>query len=186
MGRDCRQSGDTRHMPEPGAANSMSPNRAVLLTLLVVLAGCTGVNPGGDTDDATTGLPSDTTELPTGTTERPTKTTDQSTDAGTPGRTTEPHTGVGTSHAPEHFSVRAGAEVQNVTVTLAPNGDTETHHLDAGSQLDLTREIHDRGHGTTVVVERGNETVFDETIAGYEFYRLAVYENETSVQQGVV
>lgn len=161
-------------MPEPGAANGMSPSRAVLLVLLVMLAGCTGVSPG-DTE---------TTELPTSTTEQPVD--DPTTDDETTSQTTEPHTGVGTSHAPEHFSVRAGAEVPNVTVTLAPNADTETHRLDAGRQLDLTREIHDRGHGTTVVVKRGNETVFDETIAGYEYYELTVYENETSVQQGVV
>ena len=140
----------------------MSPNRAVLAVLLVVFAGCSGASPGGAT----------------------TSTTDFPTDTAT--QTTAPHTGVGTSHAPEHFHVRAGGETSNVTVTLAPNGDTETYRLDSGRQLDLTREIHDRGHDTTVVVERGNETVFDETVAGYEYYELTVYENDTNVEQAMV
>ena len=164
-------------MPEPGAANSMSPNRAVLLVLLVVLAGCTGVSPGGEANDPTT-------ELPTRTTDKPID--DSTTDTRTSAGTTEPHTGVGTSHISEHFSIRAGAEVSNVTVTVAPNGSSETHRLDTGEQLDLTREIHDRGHDVTVVVERGTETVFDQTVQGYEYYEIAVYENETDVQQAVV
>lgn len=158
----------------------MSPKRGVVLVLLVVLAGCTGVSPGG-ASDPTSEAPSSTTELPSSTTELPTSTTPATTD-----QTTAPHTGVGTSHAPEHFSVRAGAEVPNVTVTLAPNADTETYRLDAGSQLDLTREIHNRGHEVQVVVERGNETVFDQTVYGYESYDVVVYENDTRVTMAEV
>ena len=175
-------------MPTLVAANSVSPKRAICLALLVVLAGCTGVSPGngapsGPANDAT----DSTTELPTGTTGRPTETTDDgTTERPTDGGTTEPHTGVGTSHAPEHFSVRAGFNAENVTVTLAPDSDSETYALDAGAQLDLTREIHERGHDVRVVVERGNETVFDQTVLGYEYYDITVYQNDTSVEHAMV
>ena len=38
----------------------------------------------------------------------------------------------------------------------------------------------------TVVVERGDETVFDREIQGYQSFQLTVYENETSRTQSVV
>lgn len=162
----------------------MSPERALALALLVALAGCTGVSPGGVPADGTTELPSDATERPTDTTERSAAVTADgpTTASDTTDRATEPHTGVGTSHAPEHLSVRASVEVANVTVTLAPDGDSRTYRLDGGERRDLTREIHDRGHDVRVVVERGNETVFDQPVYGYESYAIVVEENDTQIR----
>lgn len=172
-------------MPKVDAVNSVSPNRAIALALLVMFAGCIGASPDDvGASDPTTELPTSTTELPTSTTQQPTDET--TTDGATTDQTTEPHTGVGTSHSSNHFTVRAGAEAQNVTVTLAPNGDSDTYPLDAGTQRDLTREIHDRGHDVRVVVERGSETVFDQTIYGYESVDLTVDENDTRVSQAEV
>jgi hypothetical protein len=152
----------------------MSLARITATALLVVVAGCTGANPAGG--DTTTAPTPDTTTVPT-----------TQTDTATPtDSTTPPHTAKGTSHTATHFVVSAGANVDNVTVTLAPDGDSETYELDAADDLDLTREIHERGHDVRVVVERGDETVFDESVLGYEYYDVTVYENETNVEHAVV
>jgi hypothetical protein len=140
----------------------MSPRRTLLLVLLVALAGCTGTGMPGDGEDGTL-------------------TTDATT-----ADTTEPHTAQGTSHAGDHFSVRAIYGAGNVTVTLAPDGDTARFEVDDGAERSLTREIHDRGHDVRVVVERDGEVVFDQSVSGYQYYELTVYENETSVTQSVV
>ncbi|WP_353633429.1 hypothetical protein ABSL23_08645 [Halobacterium sp. NMX12-1] len=145
----------------------MSPTRIAAVALLVAVAGCAGLAP---TDSETTAPTSAPTVTPTETTSD----------------TTEPHTGVGTSHAPEHLTVRASGGVENVTVTLAPDGDTETYDLPAGREVDLTREIHDRGHDVRVVVERGDETVFDREVLGYESFDVTVHGNDTSVDYAVV
>lgn len=132
----------------------------MVLALLVALAGCTGVGvPGGDATTAETTV--DTT-------------------------TTEPHTAQGTSHIGSHLSVRATHNVENVTVTLAPDGDTETFEIEPGPERSVTREIQERGHDVRVVVERGDETVFDREIQGYQSFELTVYENETRRTQSVV
>jgi hypothetical protein len=143
----------------------------------VALAGCPSAPDG-------TG----TTELPTSTTDQPVDDppTDDATTDSTTDQTTDPHTAVGTSHASSHFTVRAGAEVQNVIVTLAPSGDSDTVELEAGTQRGLTQEMHDRGHDVRVVVERGEETVFDQTVRGYQAFDLVVYENDTDVTQVAV
>lgn len=147
----------------------MSRARIAAIALLVGLAGCTGVSPA---DGGTTTAPTaDTTTVPT------TETTTS---------TTEPHTARGTSHTSTHFVVSASLNVGNLTVTLAPDGDSETYSLDAGDELDLTREIHERGHDVRVVVERGEETVFERSILGYEYYDVTVYENQTDVEYAVV
>lgn len=154
----------------------MSPRRTLLLALLVVLAGCTGAGaPGGGDGTATTGTTADATTSTTPTTET-TTTAD----------TTEPHTAQGTSHAGRHLSVRASYGVENVTVTLAPDGEAADFDVDAGAERSFTREIHDRGHDVQVVVERGDEVVFDQVVRDYQYYQLTVYENETSVTQSVV
>ncbi|MGB9963612.1 hypothetical protein [Halobacterium sp. CBA1126] len=147
----------------------MSPTRTAVVALLVALAGCAGFAPA---DDGETTVP---TSTPTGT----------HTDA-TTSPPTEPHTAVGTSHAPEHLSVRASENVDNVTVTLAPGGDTETYDLPAYREVDLTREVHERGHDVRVVVERGNETVFDRRVLAYESFDVTVYANDTRVDYVVV
>lgn len=100
--------------------------------------------------------------------------------------TTAPHTHRGTSHHAYHLEVRAQFDLDNVTVTLAPSGGSATYQLDAGEQRSFTHEIHNRGHGVRVVVERGDEVVFEQTIHDYEFYQVTVRENETSVTQSVV
>jgi hypothetical protein len=82
--------------------------------------------------------------------------------------------------------VRAYAGVENVTVTLAPNGETSSFDVDPGPKRSFTREIHDRGHDVRVVVERDGEVVFDRTVRNYQYYQLAVQENGTSVTQSVV
>ncbi|MFC3478688.1 hypothetical protein [Halobacterium litoreum] len=143
----------------------MSPKRVVAVALLVAVAGCTGL--GG----------SDTTTTVDETTVETTGTTDA---------TTEPHTAVGTSHIDRHLSVRASYGAGNVTVTLAPDGDTETYVVEEGDRLSLTREIHDRGHGVPVVVERGGEVVFNATVEDYEYYEVVVDENDTRVSSAMV
>ena len=144
----------------------MSPRRTLLLALLVVLAGCTGAGlPGGGGDSATT------TEATT------TDPTETATD------TTEPHTARGTSHAGSHLSVRALFGAGDLTVTLAPDGDAASFEVDEGAERSFAREIHDRGHDVRVVVERGDEVVFDQVVRDYQSYRLTVGENETSVTQ---
>lgn len=154
----------------------MSAIRLVVVVLLVVVAGCTGSGVSGD--DTTAEL---TTEQTTG------ETTGSST-----GETTEPsagtdqHTGHGTSHAPAHLTVRAAAGLDNVTVTLSPDGDAGTYEVPGGEELELTREVHDRGHDVRVVVERGDEVVYDETVLEYEHHRIRVHENDTDVSMGMV
>lgn len=148
--------------------------RIAAIALLVALAGCTGVTgdaPGIDDPDAgpTTEV---TTELTTELTTEPT--TDTTTADGT-----EPHTAEGTSHIDTHLLVSAGRDVDTVTVTLGTGEEAQQYPV-SGS-VDLTREIHDRGHDVPVVVERGNETVFERTVYGYESYELVVYENDTRV-----
>jgi len=140
----------------------MSPKRVLLVALLVAVAGCTGGGSlGGIGDDTTT-------------------TTDAATTAPTTGDTIEPHTAHGTSHTRRHLTVRAWHDVENVTVTLAPEGDTEQFAVRAGEKRSFTGEIHERGHDVRVVVERGDETVFDRDIQSYQSFRLTIYENETS------
>jgi hypothetical protein len=146
----------------------MSPTRIAAVALLVAVAGCAGLAPTGSETTTPTSTPTAT----------PTETTTSD--------TTEPHTGVGTSHAPEHLRVHATSGVENVSVTLAPDGDAETYDIPAGNEVSLTREIHDRGHDVRVVVERGNETVFDRAILAYESVDVTVYENDTSVDYVVV
>ncbi|MCD2202278.1 hypothetical protein [Halobacterium sp. KA-6] len=145
----------------------MSSTRIAAVALLVAVAGCAGLAPTG----------SETTVPTTAPTATPTETTSD---------TTEPHTGVGTSHAPDHFSVHASAGVENVSVTLAPDGDADTYDVPAGNEVSLTREIHDRGHDVRVVVDRGNETVFDKAILAYESVDVTVYANDTNVDYVVV
>ena len=141
----------------------MSPKRVLALALLVVLAGCTGA---GTTGAAPTTAP----------------TTTPTTDS-----TTAPHTAVGTSHIDDHFGVRAASDVDNVAATLAPGADDATSYtLNASERLDLTREIHDRGHGVRVVVERGDEVVFEATVRGYQSYDVTVEDNDTRVTETVV
>ncbi len=144
----------------------MSPTRIAAVALLVAVAGCTGLAP---TDGAGTTAPATapTTEEPTA-------------------ETTQPHTGVGTSHAPDHLTVRAGAGVENVTVTLASDGDDGTHAVPAGREVDLTREVHDRGHDVHVVVERGGEVVYEGDVLEYEYHRVTVDQNDTDVTMSVV
>lgn len=142
----------------------MSPTRIAAVALLVAVAGCTGLAP---TDGTETTVPP--TEQPT--TQQP---------------TTGLHTAEGTSHIGEHLTVRASAGIENVTVTLAPDGDAENREVAAGAEVDLTREVHDRGHDVRVVVERGGEVVFDEQVRAYEYYDVVVYENDTSVDYVVV
>ncbi|AHG05219.1 hypothetical protein HALDL1_07065 [Halobacterium sp. DL1] len=150
----------------------MSANRVLALALLVVLAGCTGAGTIGDI--STTASTTDATTVPTAET---TTTTDS----------TGPHTAVGTSHINDHFSVLAVHDVDNVSVTLAPGRDGEqTYSLDAGDQLDLTREIHDRDHGVWVVVECGTEVIFETRIHGYQSYEVTVDANDTRVTETVV
>lgn len=148
----------------------MPPTRIAVVVLLVAVAGCTGLAP---TDGAETTAPATapTTEL---TTEQPTT------------ETTQPHTGVGTSHAPTHLTVRAGAGVENVTVTLAPGGDDATYEVPAGREVDLTREVHDRGHDVHVVVERGGEVVYEADVLEYEYHDVVVRGNDTDVTMSVV
>jgi len=145
----------------------MAPTRLAAVALFVAVAGCTGLAPTG----------SDTTTPTTAPATVPTETTSD---------TTSPHTGVGTSHAPEHLTVRASAGVENVSVTLAPDGDAASHEIPAGREVDLTQVIHDRGHDVRVVVERGDETVYDETVAEYEYHKVTVSENDTDVTMTVV
>jgi hypothetical protein len=130
-----------------------------VVALLVALAGCTGVGvPSGDATTAET----------------------------TVDNTTEPHTAQGTSHIGSHLSVRSVHNIENVTVTLAPGGETETFEIEPGPECSFTREIHERGHDVRVVVERGGETVFDREIEAYESFELFVYENKTELSQSVV
>ncbi|MCG1002498.1 MULTISPECIES: hypothetical protein [Halobacterium] len=145
----------------------MSPKRVAAVALFVALAGCAGF------------APTDGTETPSATapTSTPTETTAE---------TTEPHTGVGTSHTSDHLTVRASAGVQNLSVTLAPDGDSATYEVPAGDELSFTREIHDRGHDVHVVVERGGEVVYEADVLGYEYHQLTVHENDTEVTMAVV
>ncbi|CQH51477.1 uncharacterized protein HHUB_1736 [Halobacterium hubeiense] len=145
----------------------MSPTRIADVALLVAVAGCAGLAPTGSETAPTT--------APTAT---PTETTSSD--------TTAPHTGVGTSHSPEHLTVRASAGVENATVTLAPDGDAESYEVPAGREVDLTREIHDRGHDVHVIVERGGEVVYEADVLGYEHHRVTVNENDTDVSMAVV
>lgn len=140
----------------------MSPRPAVVLALLVVLAGCAGVG----TPDSGGG---------------PTASTPTTGAAATATDTTEPHTARGTSHAGDHFSVRVASDVDGVTVTVAPDGNRSQFELSGGDQRSLTRLVHDRGHDVRVVVERDGAVVFDRAVRGYEYYRLTVSENDTSV-----
>lgn len=145
----------------------MSPKRVLALALLVVLAGCTGA---GTTGDGPTTAP-----------------TTESTTTTTGGSTTGPHTAVGTSHIDDHLGVRASFGVDDVTVTLAPGtDDAASYDLDEGETLDLTREIHERGHAVRVVVERGDEVVFEATVHGYQSYDVTVDANDTRVTETVV
>lgn len=160
----------------------MSARRIVAIALLVVAAGCTGLGPaGGD------GTAAPTTAPTTGPTTVPTTTpTTAPTTDSTSGETTEPHTAYGTSHVGTHLVVRAGAEAENVTVTVAPDRDGATYDVPAGDEIDLSREIHDRGHDARVVVERGSEVVFRESVLAYEYYEVVVRENDIQVEQAVV
>jgi hypothetical protein len=154
--------------------------RLVAIALLVVVAGCTGFS--GDTtttDDPDAGPTTElTTEPTTALTTEPTS--DTSTADGT-----EPHTAEGTSHIDTHLVVDPQTGVDNVTVTLGTGENAETYPVEAG-YLDLTREIHERGHEVPVVVVRGNETVFEQTVYGYQYYHVSISENDTSVSQTVV
>lgn len=153
----------------------MSPTRIAAVVLLVAIAGCTGFGPAGG--DGTTAPTTEPTTVPT----------TAPTAEPTTSETTEPHTAVGTSHISTHLVVRASSGVENVTVTLSPGGGTsETYDVPAGDELDLTREIHDRGHDVRVVVDRGSERVFDEAVLGYEYYEVVVDENDTRVEHAVV
>lgn len=100
--------------------------------------------------------------------------------------TAEPHTAVGTSHIDRHLTVSAHVNAGNVTVTLAPNGSSETYAVEPGDPVSLTREIHDRGHDVRVVVERDGEVVFDTTVRGYASYDVTVTENDTRVTEAMV
>ncbi|MFB6268325.1 MAG: hypothetical protein ABEH83_00160 [Halobacterium sp.] len=142
--------------------------RVLAVLLLVSVAGCTGLS-GSDTTTAGTTSTTDVTSS-TPTTER---------------QGTEPHTAVGTSHTDTHLVVHDHTESGNVTVTLGAGSDAATYDVEDGS-LDLTREIHDRGHDVRVVVERGNETVFDQVVRKYQFWEVTVRDNDTSVTQTVV
>lgn len=157
-------------MPDLRAHRVVSLNRTTALVLLVALGGCLG-GPAPGADDSTT-TPSATAP-----------TTTQSTTTAT---TTAPHTYRGTSHNAQHLTVRAYHDLDNVTVTLAPGGDSATYQLEAGEQRSVTQEIHDRGHQVRVVVERGDEVVFERTISDYQYYRVAVQANDTSVWQSEV
>lgn len=138
----------------------MSPRPAVVLALLVVLAGCAGVGTPDSGGGPTASTP---------------------TTGATATDTTEPHTARGTSHAGDHFSVRVASDVDGVTVTVAPDGNRSQFELSGGDQRSLTRLVHDRGHDVRVVVERDGAVVFDRAVRGYEYYRLTVSENDTSV-----
>lgn len=167
----------------------MSPTRsAAALALLVAVAGCTGLSgDAGTTPPATepgAGATTAPTTDPVTTDPTTASTADSATNAG--GDATEPHTASGTSHTSSHLGVRAAAGVENVTVTLAPNGSTATHSLESTGYVDLTHAIHARGHGVRVVVERGDETVFDQTVHGYEDWTVTAYENRTDVEYVVV
>jgi len=82
-------------------------------------------------------------------------------------------------------SVPASCGVDNVTVALAP--DTDGAATDDLSERETsTREIHDRDHGVTVVVERGDEVVFESFVRGYQSYDVAVEANDTRVTETVV
>lgn len=108
----------------------------------------------------------------------------ETTTAPTSESTTEPHTAQGTSHASEHLLVSTSSGVDNVTVTLGTAGSAETYAVDGS--IDLTRAVHERGHDVRVVVERGNETVFDRTVREYQYWEVHVTENATRVSQLVV
>lgn len=164
----------------------MSPTRIAAVVLLVVVAGCAGLSGDPGTTTAPTTEP---TTLPTtestddSTTELPTSDSmSDSTSDSTP--TTEPHTAHGTSHTSTHLVVDNRTTGENVTVTLGTGAGATTY--DVVDSADLTREVHDRGHDVEVVVERGDETVFEETVRGYEYYEVAVYENDTSTSYVVV
>lgn len=160
----------------PDGAPNVSAIRLVAVVLLVVAAGCTGGGVGEDdtTAELTTQRPTEAaTDAPSG------ETTDASAGGGQ-------HTGQGTSHAPAHLTVRAAAELDNVTVTLSPDGDAETYEVSGGDEVELTREVHDRGHDVRVVVVRGDEVVYDETVREYEHHRIRVHENSTDVSTVMV
>lgn len=148
----------------------MSLPRLVALGLLVVAAGCAGL--GGSADSPTTGVPAESV-------------TDDTTTQAT-ASTTDPHTAVGTSHISEHLTVRASYGVENVTVILEPDADSATYAVPEGEEIELTREIHDRGHDVRVAVERDGDVVFEKTIYGYEHHEVRVLENSTTVSTAVV
>ncbi|SEW01926.1 hypothetical protein [Halobacterium jilantaiense] len=145
----------------------MSPRRVLLVALLVAVAGCTGDGPSGGVGDDTT------------------TTTAAATTAPTTGETIEPHTAHGTSHTSRHLTVQAWHDAENVTVTLAPEGDTEQFAVRAGEERSFTRSIHERGHGVHVVVERDGEVVYEASVLAYQYHRVTVRENETSVTKAV-
>jgi hypothetical protein len=145
----------------------MSPRPAVVLALFVVLAGCAGVGTPDSGGGPTASTPT------TAATPAPTTTTTAD--------TTEPHTARGTAQAGAHFPERVSSDVDSVTVTVAPDGNRSQFELSGGDMHWLTQSVHDRGHGVRVVVERVEAVVFDRTVWGYEYYRLAVSEMDTSV-----
>jgi len=154
----------------------MSLRKTVVLALLVALAGCTGAGaPGGSGGETTAG--------PTVTT---TTTTTASTSSTPSTSSTDPHTGRGTSHASSHLSVQAASGVENVTVTLAPDGQSASVQVEAGTERSLTEAVHERGHDVRLTVERDGEVVFDRMVREYEYYQVTVYENETSVTHSEV
>jgi ABC-type transport system substrate-binding protein len=148
----------------------MSLRKTVVLALLVALAGCTGAGaPGGSGGETTAG---------------PTVTTTTTTTAST--SSTDPHTGRGTSHASSHLSVQATNGVENVTVTLAPDGQSASVQVEAGTERSLTEAVHECGHDVRLTVDRDGEVVFDRMVREYEYYQVTVYENETSVTHSEV
>lgn len=137
----------------------MSPMRVLVVALLVVVAGCAGSGvPGAvDGDDTTT----------------------------TTADTTEPYAADGTSHVSRHLTVRTGLDAGNVTVTLAPESDTERFAVRAGAERSFTRAIHERGHDVRVVVERDGEVVYEASVLAYQSHQVTVRENHTAVTKAV-
>ncbi len=77
--------------------------------------------------------------------------------------------------------MRVASDVDGVTATVAPDGNRSQFELFGGDKHWLTQPVHDRGHDVRVVVERDGAVVFDRAVRGYEYYRLTVAENDTSV-----
>lgn len=147
-------------MPDLVERPNVSPKRALLVALLVAVAGCAGSGVPGGVADSTTAPP-------------------------TTGETVEPHTADGTSHVSRHLTVRAWHDDGNVTVTLAPEGDTRQFAVRAGEERSFTRAVHDRGHDVRVVVERDGEVVYEAAVLAYQHHQVTVRDNETTVSKAV-